>query len=88
MKPEILAEIKRRRAEMLRRIASGEIKVCSKANPMPTSRDIVGQKWFHEEARCESDVGVDTATQKNRMYHCPACGLRFPVTLKKIEVRA
>lgn len=86
MKPELLAEIKRRTTEMRRRIKSGEIKVCRPGNPMPSDRDTVGQKWFHEEARCESDVGVDTELQKNRIYRCPVCGLRFPVTLKKVEV--
>lgn len=93
--PEVLAEIKRRNAEQKRMINSGEIKVCNSANPMPQNRDGVGQKWFHEEAKVDREgmhntriQETDTRNIHQRLMLCPACGLRFSATFKRIVPRA
>lgn len=91
-KPEVLKEIKRRNAEMKAKIASGEIQLCSKQRPMPEKRASIGWKWYHEDATTDREstavLTQDNSEEKKRIFLCPNCGIRFPVTLKRIVPRA
>lgn len=51
---------------------------------MPKDQNQMGQKWFHEEAKCASILPDGKDGTKQRIYHCPVCGIDFPVTLRKI----